>query len=74
MANTPYAIVGPDNKAINFITWNGVDVFAYGQDSGNYLVHLEGVGSYGFGWIYDAQTNTFVNPNPPPPEEPEDVV
>lgn len=60
----PYAIVGPDNKAINFITWNGVDEFDYGQVDGNYLVLLEGIECYGFGWTYDAQTNTFIEPIP----------
>lgn len=60
----PYAIVGPDNKAINFITWNGVNEFDYGQADGNYLVPLEGIEHYGFGWTYDAQTNTFIEPTP----------
>ena len=64
----PYAIVGPDNTAINFITWNGINEFDYGQADGNYLVSLEGIDSYGFGWLYDAETNTFINPNPPQPE------
>lgn len=72
MTDSPYAVVGPDNKAINFITWNGVDEFDYGQSNGNYLVSLDGIDSYGYGWIYDSQTNTFTNPNPPPPEPPEE--
>lgn len=62
--DTPYAIVGPDNKALNFITWNGVNEFDYGQAEGNYLVSLEGIQRYGFGWLYDAASNTFINPEP----------
>lgn len=62
----PYAIVGPDNKALNFITWNGTNEFDYGQDQGNFLVSLEGIQNYGFGWTWDG--SVFVPP--PPPEEP----
>lgn len=63
--NSSYAIVGPDNKAINFITWDGVTPFEYDQDVGNYLVALTDVGPYGYGWLYDAATNTFIEPDPP---------
>lgn len=66
--DTPYAIVGSDNKALNFITWNGVNEFDYGQADGNYLVSLDGIESYGFGWLYDAAANAFVAPIPPEPE------
>lgn len=58
-----YAIVGPDNKAINFISWDGVTDFDYGQADGNYLVSLDGIQSYGFGWVWDGQK--FTDPNPP---------
>lgn len=58
----PYAIVGPDNRAINFITWNGISYFDYGQSIGNYLVPLEGIDSYGFGWIWNG--TEFINPDP----------
>jgi len=60
--DNPYAIVGPDNRAINFITWNGTSYFDYGQSTGNYLVSLVGIDSYGFGWIWDG--NKFINPDP----------
>lgn len=59
----PYAIVGPDNKAINFIVWNGASQFDYGQANGNFLVPLAGIDSYGFGWIWDGKK--FTDPNPP---------
>lgn len=62
--NNPYAIVGPDNKAINFITWDGIDYFDYGQSAGNYLVSLQGVERYGFGWVWDG--TKFIDPNPEP--------
>lgn len=65
--NNRYAIAGSDNKAINFITWDGITPFDYGQSDGNYLVSLSGVESYGFGWIYDPATNTFTDPAPPEP-------
>lgn len=64
MENNKYAIVGPDNKAINFILWNGVDSFDYGQARGNYLVPLAGIQNYGFGWSYDQANNQFVDPSP----------
>lgn len=66
MEDESYAIVGPDNKAINFVLWDGVTYFDYGQDNGNYMVPLAGISPYGFGWIYDSETNTFIDPTPPP--------
>ena len=60
-----YAIIGPDSKAINFILWDGVSEFDYGQHLGNSLVPLEGVEDYGFEWTWNG--NAFVAP-PPPPE------
>lgn len=65
MENTDYAIVGPDNRAINFVLWDGVTYFDYGQANGNYMVPLEGIERYGFGWIYDPVTNTFYEPPQP---------
>lgn len=59
----PYAIIGPDNKAINFVVWDGVTEFDYGQSQGSYIVPLNGIGSYGFGWLWDGEK--FVDPNPP---------
>lgn len=60
MEDKPYAIVSAANLALNFITWNGVNEFDYGQADGNYLVPLEGVERYGFGWYWDG--TTFIEP------------
>lgn len=51
-----YALIGPDNKAINFITWDGVTEFDYGQNEGNYLVPLDDVERYGFGWTWNGSS------------------
>lgn len=59
-----YAIIGPDNKAINFIAWDGNGSFDYGQADGNSLVDIENINSYGFGWTWNG--SSFV----PPPEDP----
>lgn len=56
-----YAIIRPDNKAINFILWDGVSEFNCGE--GNSLVLIEDVERYGFGWIWDG--NTFIDPMSP---------
>jgi hypothetical protein len=56
-----YAVIGPDNKAINFILWDGVTQFDCGK--GNSLVLIEGVERYGFGWVWDG--SKFIDPNPP---------
>lgn len=61
-----YAIVGPDHKAINFVLWDGVSDYDYGQDQGNYIVLIPEGSRYGFGWDWNG--SEFVNPNPP--EEP----
>lgn len=61
-----YAIINSNNIAINFIAWDGVS--PYDPGAGNSIVPIyEGV-QYGPGWIYDPVTETFTNPNPPPPE------
>lgn len=57
-----YAVVNRDNVAINFIVWDGVSQFDYGQDRGNYLVSLDGVETYGIGWVWDG--SQFINPTP----------
>lgn len=61
-----YAIVGPDDRALNFITWNGESQFDYGQQNSNYIVSLDGIERYGYGWLYDTATNTFIEPEPLP--------
>lgn len=55
-----YAIVGPDHKAINFILWDGVSEYNYGQDQGNYIVLIPEGTSYNFGWEWNG--SEFVNP------------
>jgi hypothetical protein len=67
----PYAIVGSDNKAINFITWNGVNEFDYGQSNSNYLVPLENVERYGFGWLWNG--NSFEIPSQPVANVPDSI-
>lgn len=62
-----YAILDANNKALNFILWDGESEFDYGQAKGNTLVKIpEGV-SYGFGWTWDGEK--FINPNPPTASE-----
>lgn len=63
MNNTAYAIIGPDNKAINFVTWDGVSDYDYGQANGNTIVPLSEGSSYGFGWEWDG--TRFIDPAPP---------
>jgi hypothetical protein len=63
--NKSYAIVGPDNRAINFIIWDGVTEFDYGQSSGNFIVSLTGIASYGFGWLWNG--SSFYDPTPSAP-------
>jgi len=53
-----FAIIGPDNKALNFIEWDGQQQFDYGQAKGNYLIDLDGVESYNFGWVWNGSTFT----------------
>jgi hypothetical protein len=55
-----FAIVGPDNKALNFIEWDEQQQFDYGQAQGNFLVSLDGVESYGFDWTWNG--SSFVEP------------
>lgn len=57
-----YAIIGSDNKAINFVLWDGVSEYYYGQDQGNYIVLIPEGASYGFGWEWNG--SEFVNPSP----------
>ncbi len=63
-----FAIVGPDNKALNFIEWDEQEQFDYGQAQGNFLVSLDGIESYGFGWTWNG--SIFIAPasTPPVPE------
>ena len=57
-----YAIIGPDKKAINFVLWDGVTEYDYGQSNGNEMVLLSEGMRYGYGWEWNG--TEFVNPNP----------
>lgn len=61
MADKTYALVDSSDKAINFIVWDGVTEFDYGQSKGNYLVPIEEGMRYGYNWTWDG-TN-FIDPN-----------
>ena len=57
-----YAIIGPDKKAINFVIWDGVTEYDYGQANGNEAIPiLEGM-RYGFGWEWNG--SEFIDPTP----------
>lgn len=61
-----YAVLDADNKAINFVLWDGVS--EYNPPGGVALILIpEGI-SYNYGWVWDGEK--FVDPNPPPPENP----
>lgn len=65
MSNT-YAVLDANNKAVNFILWDGVS--EYVPFEGAQLIPLpEGI-SYNFGWLWDGEK--FIDPNPPVIEEP----
>lgn len=57
-----YVIIGPDNKVINAVAWDGESAFDYGQNEGNQIVSVENK-HYNLGWIWDGEN--FINPNPP---------
>ena len=56
-----YAIIGPDNKALNFVLWDGVSEYDYGKDQGNYIVPISDGSRYGFGWDWNG--TEFVDPS-----------
>lgn len=60
--NKRYALVDNSNKAVNFITWDGVTAFDYGQGKGFKLVSLDGIERYDIGWTWNG--STFVPPTP----------
>lgn len=55
-----YAVIDANNKALNFIEWDGTTVFDYGQASGNSLVEIPPETAYGHGWYWNG--STFVEP------------
>lgn len=62
MESKTYAILGPDNKAINFVLWDGVSDCDYGQDMGNTIVLIPEGSRYGFGWEWNG--SEFIDPTP----------
>lgn len=56
-----YAIIGPDNRALNFVLWDGVSDYDYGQSNGNTIVLIPEGAKYGFGWEWDG--TQFINPS-----------
>jgi hypothetical protein len=71
MSDKRYALLGPDNKALNFILWDGETEFDHGQAQGNSLVLIEGIEDYGFGWEWDG--TKFLSPSPASPPVPESI-
>lgn len=63
MESSAYAIIGPDNKAINFVLWDGVSDYDYGQGEGNSIVLIPEGSRYGFDWEWDG--TQFIDPMPP---------
>lgn len=64
-----YAIIDADNKAVNFIVWDGVS--AYAPPEGCTLVLIpEGV-TYGYGWTWNGAV--FEQPDPPAPVVPDSI-
>lgn len=61
MNDKRYAVLDADNKALNFILWDGKTEFDHGQSQGNSLVLIEGIEDYGFGWIWDGRR--FIAPS-----------
>lgn len=52
-----------DNVVVNIIVADPTDPAPINC----FLVGLESGQDCGIGWIYDPATNTFTDPNPPPP-------
>lgn len=55
-----YAIIDANNKALNFIEWDGVTEFDYGQSAGNTLVEIPPETPYGHGWYWNG--SIFIEP------------
>lgn len=72
MSDGRYAVIDENNALINVIVWDGVTPYDPGPGLSLVIIN-EGV-SYGPGWIYDPETQTFIDPTPPPPPPPEDPV
>lgn len=61
MEDKRYAVIDANNRAVNFILWDGEAKFNPGD--GRSLVLIPEETQYGFGWLWDGEK--FVNPNPP---------
>lgn len=62
-----YAIIDANNKAINFIFWDGVNEYNPGE--GLSLILLLKNVRYDFGWTYNNETGQFINPSSYPTED-----
>ena len=60
MVMKKYAIIDASNKAVNFVTWDGVTQVNWG--TGNRAVEIPADTAYGHGWTWDG--STFVEPTP----------
>ena len=57
-----YAIINASKEAINFVGWDGVSDFDYGQDLGYEIILIPADVSYGYGWIWNG--TEFIDPTP----------
>lgn len=63
-----YAILDSNNVALNFVSWDGIAPFDYGEDKGNQLVLVPDGAEYCIGATF--KDGTFVLPEEPT-QEPE---
>ena len=69
MTNNSYAIIDSENKAKNFILWDGIS--KYSVPDGHSLILIPENISYGYDWVWDG--TTFIEPPAPPPIPPESI-
>jgi len=58
--NNTYAVIDNNNIARNFILWDGVSPYDPGE--GFRLVKINSGISYDYNWIYDENTQNFIDP------------
>ena len=69
MTNNSYAIIDSENKAKNFILWDGIS--EYSVPDGHSLILIPENISYRHDWVWDG--TTFIEPPAPPPIPPESI-
>lgn len=69
MTNNSYAIIDSENKAKNFILWNGIS--EYSIPDGYSLILIPKNIPYGYNWVWDG--TTFIEPPLPTPIPPESI-